>query len=322
MSTGFSFKPAPHALKSGNSKAKKRSQPKSKAAPPAIASSNADVTDLTDEDSLNIHNDAIDFETYIQEIAVARQDDVSLHTSNEEPDAIHGNHDSDSANTTLSTMENSSVGMDSNGTSVTPDSSIRVDYSDFAKEEQEYGNLLSTKDAPVDDSTNKTVLEFQLFNNNTRRHSSNPSLPQPIDPAVQRVQQVSNQKRPQSPGPYPYPRPIPVTTAHTSDNIAVDFERANQVPNPTELAYGEMTLEEWQTAGDNLLSRASDFIRRAAAVRKQKAEALAALEAKIDAHAKMLDRHFKNLLSEKEKIRIRAANLVNDVGGCGGYSSP
>ncbi|KAK9240266.1 hypothetical protein V1525DRAFT_225341 [Lipomyces kononenkoae] len=319
MPTGFSFKPAPHAMKSGNSKAKKRSHTKSKGAPPVVGSSNSDVTDLTDEDNLSIHNDDIDFDSYIQESAVARQDHVTLHTSTEEPDLINVNHESDSANTTLSTVENTSVGMDSNGTSVTPDTSLRVDYSDFVKEEQEYGNLLSAKDVHGDDSTNKAVLEFQLFNNN-RRHSSNLHVQQPIDQAVQRVQQVSTQKRIQSPGPYPYPRPMPITTAHPSDNIAVDFERANQVPNPTEHAYGEMSLEEWQKAGDDLLSRASDFIRRAVEVRKQKAEALAALEAKIDAHAKILDRHFKNLLSEKERIRIRAANLVNDAGGCG-YSS-
>ncbi|KAK9330483.1 hypothetical protein V1520DRAFT_340265 [Lipomyces starkeyi] len=324
MPTGFSFKPAPHAMKSGNSKAKKRSQQKSKEAlSPRVAAPNADVTDLTDDDNLSFDNDGVDFETYIQQNAVARQDDVTVHTSTEESDVINGKRESDSANASFSTAETTSVSMDSTSMSVTPDTSLRVDYNDFAKEEQEYGNLLSAKDAKGDDSTNKPALEFQLFNNSRpdiRQPSSNHSLQQPIDQSIQRVQQVSTPRRIQSPGPYPYPRSMPITSPHPSDNIAIDFERANQVPNPTEHAYGEMTLEDWQKAGDNLLSRASDLIRRAAEVRKQKADALTALEAKIDTHAKMLDRRFKNLLSEKERIRIRAANLVNEAGGCG-YSS-
>ncbi|KAJ8102950.1 hypothetical protein POJ06DRAFT_235893 [Lipomyces tetrasporus] len=335
LPTGFSFKPAPHAMKSGSSKdspdckqllGKTRSsqrRPK-EVTSTRVTAPKADVTDLTDDDNLSFDDDGIDFEAYIQSDTVARQDGVTEDTSTRVLESPSGDRDSDMANATFTTTDNTTISADSNSMSVTPDTSLRTDYNDFAKEEQEYGNLSSANHVPGGDSTTRPVLEFQLFHNSrpdSHHTSSDHNQQPPAAQSIQRFQQVSTAKKILSPGPYPYPRAIPITSPHPSDNLAIDFERANQVPSATEHAYGEMTLEDWQKSGDSLLARASDLIRRAADVRKRKAEALAALETKIDDHVKMLDRRFKGLLSEKERIRIRAANLVNEAGGECGYST-
>ncbi|KAK9324829.1 hypothetical protein V1517DRAFT_316424 [Lipomyces orientalis] len=313
-------------MKSGNSKGKTRSE---KRRPKEITSTRvtapkADVTDLTDDDKLSFDDDGIEFETYMHSNAVARQDEVADDISTRATESPSGDRESDVANATFSTAENTTISADSNSMSVTPDTSLKADYNDFTKEEQEYGNLSLANPVLGGDSTTRPVLEFQLFHNSrsdNHHTSSDHSQQSPAAQSIQRFQQVSTPKKILSPGPYPYPRAIPITSPHPSDNLAIDFERANQVPSATEHAYGEMTLEDWQKAGDCLLARASDLIRRAADVRKRKAEALAALETKIDDHVKMLDRRFKGLLSEKERIRIRAANLVNEAGGECGYSA-
>ncbi|KAK9464383.1 hypothetical protein V1512DRAFT_268410 [Lipomyces arxii] len=153
----------------------------------------------------------------------------------------------------------------------------------------------STKAEPAQDAPPAFVQDAESYIDHTRKKHE----PAGVNPL----------------GPYPYSHDVPVTTPIESDNLYSDLRDAGQSVSALERHYSEMTFEQWQQAGDELVVRAAQLVKRIIDVRKQKATALNALEQTIDSRAGALDRQFSDLLNEQDKIRSRASELFAQSGG-------
>ncbi|KAK7204954.1 hypothetical protein BZA70DRAFT_295447 [Myxozyma melibiosi] len=195
-----------------------------------------------------------------------------------------------------------SVQDDSQGSMLNVSSSFEVDESQFARDEEEFSKLLTAEasalpEHPASSSASTSPPPAQRSKRAPPSSSSSTS---------------SSPPRRQPVGPYVYTSYTPITTPLADDDLASEYRKINHDPSELERYYGDMTFSEWAKAGDELVERAAGLIRRAVEIRKVKAEALAVLEKKIDEHARMLEERAEGIATEREKIRVRAVQLIDN----------
>lgn len=276
-----------------------------------------DDIDDDDDDDFDINAEfatgSIKDKSSVTDSSVINDNQSSVLVNSDDVDTTKSDTPNTSANTDLASKQQQQLQQLQKETASSQDDDPIVNTSfDISDTEPDRQPDPSDSSKKIQDQNSNTSLDSSRVN-------TSPPPPPPSSTTTTTTTTSSNtNKRPtaSSPlklpraGPYLYPTYTPITTPLPTDDLAAEFKIINQQPTPSEIHYGEMTFTEWAQAGDKLITQASEIIRRTIEIRKRKAEALAAVEGMIDDHVAMLNTRHAEIISEKGKLRDRAAHMV------------